>query len=68
MHLKQLDRLPDQRAIARSNVFAGNPSHDEIPDWPAYTLDRRATISINSGCNVVNDSYPEERLVWKSLT
>jgi para-nitrobenzyl esterase len=65
----------DPRAKAARNfsrawaTFArtGDPSHDEIPDWPAYTLDRRATMFINSECKVVNDPYPEERLVWKSL-
>jgi para-nitrobenzyl esterase len=45
-------------------ALTGNPSHDEIPNWPAYTLDRRATMFINSECKVVDDPYPEERLVW----
>jgi para-nitrobenzyl esterase len=45
----------------------GNPSHDEIPNWPPYTLDRRATMYINSECRVVNDPDPEERQLWKSL-
>lgn len=69
------DPKTDSRARAARNfsrawaTFArtGNPSHDEIPAWPAYTLDRRATMFINSECKVVGDPYPEERLVWKSL-
>ena len=47
-------------AFARS----GNPSHNEIPTWPAYTPERRATMILNAECKVVNDPYREERLVW----
>ncbi|HTY63401.1 MAG TPA: carboxylesterase family protein [Acidobacteriota bacterium] len=45
----------------------GNPSHDEIPPWPAYTLDTRATMFLDAECRVVNDPYREERLLWYEL-
>jgi para-nitrobenzyl esterase len=69
------DPKTDAKARAARNfsrawaTFArtGNPSHDEIPEWPAYTLNRRATLYINSECKVVDDPYPEERSVWQSL-
>lgn len=48
-------------AFARSS----NPSHPGIPKWPAYTLEQRATMILNAKCEVVNDPYREERLVWK---
>jgi para-nitrobenzyl esterase len=45
----------------------GNPSHDEIPTWPAYTPDKRATMILDAECRVVDDPYREERLLWKDL-
>ena len=45
----------------------GNPSHDEIPPWPAYTLQTRATMFLDAECRVVNDPYGQERLLWKEL-
>jgi para-nitrobenzyl esterase len=45
----------------------GNPSHDEIPAWPAYTLEQRATMFLNAECKVVNDPYREERMVWQEI-
>lgn len=47
-------------AFARTS----NPSHPGIPQWPAYTLDQRATMILDAQCKVVNDPYREERLVW----
>ena len=44
----------------------GNPSHPGIPNWPAYTLEQRATMILDAECKVVNDPYREERLVWRS--
>jgi para-nitrobenzyl esterase len=43
----------------------GDPSHDEIPKWPAYTLGRRATMFLDAECQVVDDPHREERLVWE---
>ena len=48
-------------AFARTS----NPSHDEIPKWPAYTLDTRATMFLDAECKVVNDPFKEERLLWQ---
>jgi para-nitrobenzyl esterase len=50
-------------SFARSS----NPSHDEIPNWPAYTLEARATMFLDAECKVVNDPYREERLLWQQL-
>jgi para-nitrobenzyl esterase len=65
-----------QRAKATRNMsrawasFARNsdPSHDEIPEWPAYTLEQRETMFLDDECRVVNDPYREERLLWKELS
>lgn len=45
----------------------GNPSHDEIPAWPTYTLDRRSTMILDTTCKVVEDPYRDERLIWEEL-
>jgi len=45
----------------------GNPSHDEIPRWPRYTLDERATMFLDAECRVVNDPWREERLLWREV-
>jgi para-nitrobenzyl esterase len=46
----------------------GNPSHAGIPTWPAYSVDQRATMIIDSTCRVVNDPMREERLAWLELS
>lgn len=42
----------------------GNTNFDGIPEWPAYTLDKRETMFINAECRVVSDPDREERLLW----
>ncbi len=50
--------------------FARNsdPSHDEIPLWPAYTLEERATMFLDAQCRVIKDPYRRERLLWKEIS
>ncbi len=50
-------------AFARS----GDPSHDGLPKWSAYTPDTRATMLFNDECTVVNDPGGAERELWMSL-
>jgi para-nitrobenzyl esterase len=42
----------------------GNPNHGGIPDWPAYSAERRPTMIFDDRCRVENDPYRAERLVW----
>jgi para-nitrobenzyl esterase len=37
----------------------GKPGHRGIPEWPAYTADKRATMIFNSTCTVKNDPEGE---------
>jgi len=67
---KRQDRFKAARNMSRawaSFAWSSNPSHDEIPDWPAYTLGRRATMFLDAECKVVDDPYREERLLWQQL-
>jgi para-nitrobenzyl esterase len=50
-------------AFARS----GDPSHEGIPHWPAYTAEERATMIFNTECRVENDPRPEERKAWEGI-
>jgi len=45
----------------------GDPSHEGIPRWPAYTLEQRATMYLDGDCQVINDPDREERLLWESI-
>ncbi len=33
----------------------GNPNHDGLPHWPAYTAEKRATMCFDAVCEVRND-------------
>jgi para-nitrobenzyl esterase len=45
----------------------GSPNFDGIPEWPAYTPERRATMFLNAQCRVVDDPDREERLLLAKL-
>jgi para-nitrobenzyl esterase len=67
---KRPERYKAARNMSRAwAAFArtSNPSHDEIPPWPPYTLENRATMILNAECRVVDDPYAEERRVWKEI-
>jgi para-nitrobenzyl esterase len=67
---KREDRFKVARNMSRawaSFARSSNPNHDEIPNWPAYTLETRATMFLDAECKVVNDPYREERLLWRQL-
>lgn len=42
----------------------GNPNHNRIPNWPAYSVERRPTMIFNNECRIENDPYRAERLAW----
>ena len=45
----------------------GQPAAPGQPQWPAYDLQRRATMMIEARCHVANDPYPGERQVWTEI-
>jgi para-nitrobenzyl esterase len=45
----------------------GHPAAKGQPEWPAYTTETRATMEIDTECNVVNDPYGLERKLWERL-
>jgi para-nitrobenzyl esterase len=65
---------PDRYELAASMsrawiAFArhGDPNHDGLPAWPAYTPERRATMIFDVPCQVEDDPRREERLVWEGM-
>jgi len=58
--------LPEALALAKqiSGAWAafartGNPNHAGLPDWPAYTADKRATMFFDVPCSVRNGPEAE---------
>jgi para-nitrobenzyl esterase len=64
------DRYPLAEAMAAAwAAFArsGDPNHDGLPRWPAFTEAERATMIFNRESRTVNDPYREERLAMQAL-
>jgi len=50
-----------------SFAHTGTPSAAGQPAWPKYDLNHRATMSIDTRCQVLNDPDPSVRELWASL-
>jgi len=48
-------------AMARN----GNPNHNGLPNWPAYTKDKRAVMIFDTPCRVENDPTGEVRQIME---
>lgn len=45
----------------------GKPAAKDVPEWPAYNLTDRATMRIDTTCEVINNRYKEELAMWRSI-
>ena len=45
----------------------GNPNYKGLPNWPAYNIERRATMFFDNDCKVVNDPRREARQALSSV-
>jgi para-nitrobenzyl esterase len=45
-------------------VKTGSPRHHALPHWPAYDLNRRATMHLDVTSRVVDDPDGETRRLW----
>jgi para-nitrobenzyl esterase len=45
----------------------GRPTAQGQPAWPAYTIEKRATMEIDAESAVVDDPYPLERKLWETI-
>jgi para-nitrobenzyl esterase len=75
---RQPSLTPEERAdheMAAKNMshlwatFArtSQPAAPGQPAWPAYDLNKRATMMIAARCHVADDPYPAEREVWAQI-
>jgi para-nitrobenzyl esterase len=46
----------------------GDPNHADLPKWAPYSTDERATMLFDDPCRVVNDPFPEERVVLQDVS
>ena len=45
----------------------GKPAAKGSPEWPAYNLDNRPTMRIDTKCEVINNRFNEELNMWRSI-
>lgn len=45
----------------------GRPAHPQLPDWPAYDTERRATMILSADCQVKDDPGSETRRLWQEI-
>lgn len=46
-------------------AHTGDPNVSELPSWPAYDLERRATMIFHEACQVIDDPQATERQMWE---
>ncbi|MCF0072747.1 carboxylesterase/lipase family protein [Dyadobacter sp. CY261] len=45
----------------------GKPAAKDVPEWPAYNLEKRPTMRIDTKCEVINNRFSEELAMWRSI-
>jgi len=45
-------------------AHGGDPAHDGIPEWPAYDLERRATMRFDAHCELLDDPAGADRRIF----
>ena len=45
----------------------GTPQHNGLPQWPAFTVEQRATMVFDEECRVVNDPHRATRLALEEV-
>ena len=46
---------------------SGDPGHDDLPEWPAYDAERRATLVLAPRCHVHDAPYAHALRFWGEL-
>ncbi len=45
----------------------GQPTAVGVPEWPAYTLEERSSMRIDTRCEVMHNRFSEELAMWRSI-
>ena len=45
----------------------GVPTAVNVPEWPAYNLETRATMRIDTKCEVIYDRFNQELAMWRGI-
>jgi len=45
----------------------GRPAAVGVPEWPAYTLEDRSSMRIDTRCAVMHNRFSEELAMWRSI-
>ena len=45
----------------------GEPNHAQLPSWPVYTAEARATMIFDNECQLEYDPSAEERRLWATV-
>jgi para-nitrobenzyl esterase len=64
------ERFPASRHFAELwTTFArtGKPAAKDVPAWPAYNLNIRPMMRIDSTCEVINNRFSQELAMWRSI-
>ena len=54
-------------AFWTSFALSGKPEAAGQPEWPAYDLELRPAMRIDTACSVINDRFRTERLMWEKI-
>ena len=46
---------------------SGCPAHDEFPEWPSYSLDRRSTMAMGKEYSLRDDPHERARRFWGEI-
>jgi para-nitrobenzyl esterase len=62
----QMRKLESASAGAWAQLArSGNPNHKPLPNWPAYTTDKRAAMIFDAPCRVENDPTGQVRRIME---
>jgi para-nitrobenzyl esterase len=54
-------------ALWTSFARSGKPAAADVPEWPAYTFADRASLRIDTRCEVMYDRFSAELAMWRAI-
>ncbi len=63
----RFDASKNMTSFWTSFARSGKPEADGQPDWPAYNLQNRPLMRIDTRCSVINNRYKMVREMWEKI-